>query len=168
MSSSFTGNTNNFLPTTHIIPDDVEQKDLKLREYLNAIAQATNSKDSGVYDFGESITGQRFLPTFSTTGSSSANYRDVFRTVLDFGALPNNTSKTLAHGIDVTSNVSITRFYGGATDPGSSLIPLPFASLILANNISLEADATNVTITTGSNRTNFTRTYIVLEYMKVV
>ena len=64
MSSSFTGNPNNFVPTTYIIPEDEGEKDLKLRQYFNSIGTALNTKDSGVYDAVETITGQQFLPVF--------------------------------------------------------------------------------------------------------
>lgn len=165
MSSNFTGNLNNFLPQDFIIPDDPGQKDLMLRNYLNSIATATNSKDSGIYDAVETITGQQYLPTFNTNTAANATYRSVLRKVIDFGALPNATSKSVAHNITFNTNFSVTRIYGAATDPTNTWIPLPFASPTLANNISLEATSTNIVIITGSNRTNFTRSFIVVEWM---
>lgn len=166
MSSSFTGNSNNLLPQSYIIPEDPSEKDLKLREYLNNISTATNSKDSGFYDSIETITGQQFLPTFSTNTGANATYRSVFRKVIDFGSLPLSTSKSVAHGIDFKSAYSVTRLYGGATDPGNTWIPLPYAATTSANNIELYLNSTNVVITTGSNRTSFTRTYVIVEYIK--
>ena len=168
MSSSFTGNQNNFLPQTFIIPEDPSEKDLKLGQYLNQIATATNSKDSGFYDAVETITGQQFLPLYGTQKGSSATYRSVLRKVIDFGALPNATSKAVAHGIVIGSTFSATKIYGGSTNPSTSLIPLPFASPTLNLNISLEIDATNVTITTGTNRTAYTRTFVIIEYITVI
>ncbi len=167
MSSNFTGNPNNILPQTYIIPEEEEQKDLKLRQYLNDIATATNSKDSGIYDGVETVTGQQFLPTFSTQTSSSATYRGVLRKVIDFGALPNGT-KSVAHGITFTSDQSVTKLYAAATIPGTSWIPIPFASPTLNLNISLEMDATNIIITTGINRTAYTRSFVVIEWISVV
>lgn len=166
MSSSFTGNPNNFLPQTYIIPEDPSEKDLKIRQYFNDLAAATNSKDSGYYDAVETITGQQFLPTFSTNTGANATYRSVFRKVIDFGALPLSTSKSVAHGINFQSTFSATRIYGAATDPGNTWIPIPYSSTTSANNIELYLNSTNVVITTGSNRTNFTRTYVIVEYIK--
>jgi hypothetical protein len=166
MSSSYSGNANNLLPQTYIIPDDPSEKDLKLREYLNNIAVATNSKDSGIYDAVETITGQQFLPTFSNSTASNVNYRSVFRKVIDFGVLPNTGTKSVAHNIPITSLFSVTKLYAGATDPGNLWIQLPYASPVLANNIELNADATNVNVITGSNRTNFTRCFVIIEYIK--
>jgi hypothetical protein len=173
MSSSFTGNPNNFLQQNYIIPEDPEQKDLKLRQYLNEIATATNTKDSGIYDAIETITGQQFLPTFSTSTASNLNYRTVFRKVINFGALPNATSKSVAHGIDFGTvpggtDFSGTTIYGSATRPGVSWIPLPFSSPTLNLNISLEITATNVVIITGVDRTAYTRSFVVIEYIKTI
>lgn len=168
MSSSFTGNPNNLLPQTFIIPSEPEEKDLKLSQYLNDIATATNTKDSGIYDAVETITGQSFLPTFSTQTGANATYRTVFRKVVDFGSLPNTGTKSVAHGIVFGSTYSVTKIYGASTNPSTSFIPLPYASPTLANNISLNLDGTNVNVTTGSNRTAYTRTFIIIEYIKVI
>jgi len=168
MSSNFNGNPNNLLPQTYIIPEDEEEKDLKIRQYLNDIATATNTKDSGIYDAVETITGQSFLPLFSTQTGANATYRTVFRKVIDFGALPNTTTKSVAHGIAFGSTFSATKIYGASTNPGTSWIPLHYASPTAANNIELNLDATNVNVVTGSNRTAYTRTFIIVEYIKVV
>jgi len=172
MSSSFDGNPNNFLQTDYIIPQDISEKDLKIRQYFNDIATAVNSKDSGFYDGTITVSGQQFLPIFSSQNASSIVYRDVFRLVIDTGALANAGTTTTAHGITTTENYSLVRLYGAATDPGAltwtSVIPLPFASPTLANNISLEADATNIIITTGSDRTAYTRSFVVIEYITVI
>lgn len=172
MSSNFTGNSNNFLRTDYIIPEEQSEKDLMLRRYLNDLAMATNSKDSGFYDAVEVITGQQFLPTFSSEASSNIVYRDVLRKVIDTGALPNSTTKSVAHGITTTENFSLVRMYGSATDPGAStwtsVLPLPYASSTAANNIELNADATNINIITGSNRSGFTRSFVVIEWITTV
>lgn len=168
MSSNFAGNPNNLLPQNYVIPAEPEEKDLKLRQYLNDIATATNTKDSGIYDSVETITGQSFLPTFSIQTAASVTYRTVFRKVIDFGSLPNTATKSVAHGITFGTTLSATKIYGAATDPGTSWLPLPYASPTAANNIELNLDATNVNVTTGSNRTAYTRTFIIVEYIKVI
>lgn len=165
MSSSFTGNQNNFLPQNFIIPENASEKDVMLRLYLNSIASATNSKDSGLYDSQETITGQQFLPTFSTDTGANASYREVLRKVIDFGALPASGTSIVSHGITFTSDMSVTRLYGGATEPGTTWIPLPFASPTLNENISLSLNSTNIVITVGKNRSTFTRSFVVVEWI---
>lgn len=87
--------------------------------------------------------------------------------VVDFGALPNTGTKSVPHNITVTGSTIWTRYYATATYPGSSGIPIPYASPTLANNIEINVDATNVNITTGSDRTAYTTTYVILEYLQL-
>ena len=168
MSSNFSGNPNNILPQTFIIPEDADEKDLKLREYLNNIATATNSKDSGIYDGVETVTGQQFFPTFSTDTEANATYRGVLRKVINFGTLPNTGVKNVPHGITFTNSQSATRIYGAATRPGTSWIPLPYASPTLNFNISLEIQSVNIAITTGIDRTPYTRSFVVIEWISTL
>lgn len=175
MSSSFSGNPNNFLPENFIFPEDNDEEyDVKLRQYLNNIASAVNTKDSGLYTNEEVITGQKFLPTFGTTTSSSLNYRDVYRKVVDFGALPNTATKNVAHGIATTQDFSIVKLCAVATRPGATTITtalnIPYFNLAVpGDNIQLQMDATNISIITiTGNFVTFTRCFVVIEYIKLV
>jgi hypothetical protein len=178
MADNLSNLIGNFVPTTNVW--DVAQlqqvdvrspefKELLVRLYqnINSISLSLNSRDSGFYDLQEFVNGQLFFPNPSLTSSSDTvpEYRQVIRKVIDFGALPNATSKSVAHGITIDSQVTITRMYASATNPSTQFIPIPYASPTLANNIELSMDTTNVTITTGSNRTAFTRCVVILEYL---
>lgn len=169
-----------FIPTTNIW--DVSQiystnvnspefKELLVRLYqnVNNIALSVNIRDAGMYDTQEFVNGQTFFPnpTLSSASSTTPAQRQVYRKVINFGTLPNAGTTNVAHGLTVNTGFSFTRIYGCATDPVNSVyLPLPYASPTGANNIELKVDATNVTIITGSNRTAFTTTYVVLEYIK--
>jgi hypothetical protein len=169
-----------FVPTTNIW--DVQQlystdvnsdefKELLVRLYqnINNISLALNLKDSGYYTIQEFLNGQVFFPNpaLSSTTAQAPTYRQVFRTVVNFGTLPNTASTSVAHNIDITSGYSFTRIYGAATNTGrTSFIPLPFASPTLNENIKLEVTNTNVVITTGIDRTAYTTCYVVVEYIK--
>ncbi len=175
MSSSISDNTNNFVPESYIFPEDnFEEYDVKLRQYLNKIGAAVNTKDSGFYLEDETITGQRFVPTFSTDTPSNVNFRDVFRKVIDFGALPNATTKNVPHGISTTEDFSIVRFYATATDPGASTlqaaIPIPYVNVASpTDGVQLDMGDTNISITTTTaNFIAFTRCFVIVEYIKEV
>ena len=168
MSSSFTGNPNNFLQTDYTFPPDPSQFNVQLRYYLNDIATAVNSKDSGLYDSITTVTGQQFYPTYSTQSASSSNFRSVLRLVVDTGTLPNAGTSTTAHGITFGTTLTATRIYGAATDPGNEWIPLPYASPTANKNIEIYLDSTNINIITGIDRTNFTRSFVVIEYITTV
>jgi len=175
MTSFASGNSNNLIPENYIFPEiDTEEYDVKVRQYLNSMAIAVNSKENGLFNNQEVMTGQQFLPTFSIQTANNVNFREVFRMVVDFGALPNTATKSVPHGITTTQDYSFVHIYATATDPGAttitSAIPIPFATpTALANNIQIDVDATNVNITTNSAfYTAYTRCFVVLEYIKTV
>jgi len=169
-----------FVPTNLIW--DVEQlqqvdvkspefKELLVRLYqnVNNIALVLNIKDTGQYQLSEYVNGQVFFSNplvVAGTGQPTED-RQVMRKVINFGALPNAGTKSVAHGITCTPRTTFTRIYGAASDTtGFNYIPLPYASPTLVNNIELNLDATNVNIITGSNRTNFNITYVIVEYLQ--
>lgn len=149
-----------------------EFKELLVRLYqnINNMLMAINLKDAGYYDTTEFLNGQVYFPdpSLNSTTEQAPTYRQVFRKVINFGALPNTGAKNVAHDIEITSNYSFTRIYGCATHPtASSFIPLPFASPVALNlAISLVVDDTNITITTGIDYSGYTACYVVLEYIK--
>lgn len=170
-----------FVPTNYIW--DVQQlqdtdvnspefKELLVRLYqnVNNIALVLNVKDTGMYAVTETVNGQLYFPN-PANNSSAVQYpaqRQVYRKVINYTiALPNAGTVSIPHGIVCTPLTTFTRIYATANDTtGNNYIPLPYASPTDANNIELQVDGTNVTIITGSNRSNFTITYIVLEYLQ--
>ena len=169
-----------FNPTTDVLDvsqlysidvNSTEFKELLVRLYLNVnrINILSNLKDTGYYDTNEFVNSQQYFPNpaLSSTTSTMPTFRPVYRKVINFGVLPNTGTKTVPHGIVVTAATSATRIYAAASDQtGFNYIPIPYASPTLANNIELSMNATNVTITTGSNRSNFTVCYVVLEFLQ--
>lgn len=174
MSSNYTGNPNNFLPETYIIPEDVAEKDLKLGQYLNDISAAVNTKESTIYDVTETVIGSKFLPLFATTNAANATYRTLFRVVIDTGALPNASTKSVPHGISTQSSYTFVKIYGAATDPGVSTItaaiPLPFINTTTpGDSVQIDVDATNINITTTTaNYVVYTSSFVIVEYVKVM
>ena len=163
-----------FVPTTNVwdVQNLEEGKDItpalkelliRLYQNINNISIALNLKDSGYYVQQEFMTGQVFFPD----AHSSDDGRQSFRTVVNFGALPNNTTGSMAHGIEVFNSFIFTRMYGCASNQITmSYLPIPYASAATVDIIELFADATNVYITTSSDLSAYTQTYIILEYVK--
>lgn len=172
-----------FVPTTYVWDvsqlQDIEVtspefKELLVRLYqnLNEIAINLNLKDTGYYTAQEFSNGQLYLRDPALVNSPNLTspagnlYRQVIRKVIVFGALPNTAETSVAHGINIMPTTEFTRIYGTANDlTGMNYIPLPYASPILTENISIRVDATNVYVRTGSNRTAFTSSFIVLEWI---
>ncbi len=146
-------------------------KDILVRLYqnLNNISLSLNARDLGYYDTQEFLNSQVFFPNpaFNSSTGPLASYRSVFRKVINFGMLPNTGTTSQPHGITCLKSTSFTRIYATASDPiNLAYIPIPYASPTLANNIEINVDATNVNITTGSDRTLFTICYVILEYLQ--
>lgn len=166
-----------FIPTTNIWDvnsiDNLDPalKELLVRMYQNIgnISNSMNTRDAGYYPLDEFVCGQVFFPnpSLSSTTSQAPVWRNTFRKVINFGALPNTATKSVAHGIPIDSSFTFTRIYGTTSDPVALMYhPLPYSTGVLANNIELWVDGTNVNITTGMDLTSYTITYIVLEYLK--
>jgi hypothetical protein len=168
-----------FLPTTNvwdvneIYSTDVSSqafKELLVRLYqnINNIAVMVNIKESGFYNIPEFVTGSQFFPNPSLTSNTmqTPTLRPVLRTLVNFGALPNAASKSIAHNIPVSANYSFTRIYGTATQPNTAFIPLPYASVTPGSNIELSVSPTQVTVTTAIDYSAFTICYIILEYIR--
>lgn len=173
-----------FVPTTNIwdVQDiystDVNSdafKELLVRLYqnINYIAIAVNAKDTGLYNtVNPFVNGQVFFsnPTLTSLTSTTPSFRQVLRLVINFGALPGSGivggTKSVNHGLTPNSSYTFTRIYACASDTsGKNYIPIPYASPTIANNIELSVNSTQVTITTGSNRSNFNVCYVILEYL---
>ncbi len=159
-----------FLGTTNVwdVGDiyNIEKLDPKLQELLvrlyqnlNNMSLSVNTRDAGFYDnANEFVNGQVWFPNPANTSLTSSNpaQRQVYRLVINFGALPNTGVKTVPHNILINTGYTFTRIYATASDTtGLTYIPIPYASPTLANNIELSVSATNVIITTGSNRSNY-------------
>lgn len=175
-----------FVPTTNIWDvsrvqsveiNSAEFRELLVRLYqnINNISLILNLKDTGYYVLSEFINGQLMFPnpSLNSTTAQAPSYRQVFRKVVNFGTLPNNTTISVAHGLEISivppvTTYSFTRIYGAAsTTDQTSFIPLPYASSVdIPHNIEVSVDNTNVNITTGSDYSAYTITYIVLEYIK--
>lgn len=172
--------TGYFIPTTFSweieavrnTPTDPQLKELivKLYQHLNIMALAINAKDTGYYPLSEFVNGQQFFPNPALSASTpqSPTPRQVFRTVVNLGALPNAATKSVAHNIIIQAGYTLTRLYAAASKAdASSMIPIPYSSTVsAANNIELNIDTTNVNITTGIDQTAYTTCYVIIEMLK--
>lgn len=170
-----------FIPTTNIWDDaaqlsetDVESpvfKELLVRLYQNVgnIALALNIKDTGMYVTSEFVNGQLLFsnPALNSSTTTTATLRQMYRLALNFGALPNTGTKSVPHGLQINGAYTFTRIYAcSSSTSGQVYIPIPYASTTTTDVIEINVDATNVNITTSSNKSGFNITYVILEYVK--
>ncbi len=146
----------NQVPTSISFTGDDQLNRDHLTQAYRRLAASSNTKELGTYMPYETATNQQYFVANDTTKT-----RNTYRKVINFGALPNAATKTVAHGIPFTSQYQMMRIYGAATDPVTlQYIPLPYT------NVSMYATGTNVVVSTTSDWTNFTLCTIVLEYAK--
>jgi len=143
---------------------------VRLYQNIGKMALVLNIKETGQYPTQEFVIGSQYFPNPANNSSTAASpaLRQELRKTLNYTlALPNTGTATIPHGITCTKKTSFTGIKATASDQtGFNYIPIPYASPTLANNIELRVDATNVYIITGSNRSNFTQTYIELRYLQ--
>lgn len=149
-------------PVYEVIPEHWEDARTLLNEKTKDISNAINIRQIGWFLDEELLTGQQWFP--GTTNNQA--FRSVFRTVIDFGALPNTSTKSVAHQVTIDANFSLTNLYLAATDP----IGLTGFSLQnFANSgadIVLSYTSTDVVVTTGSDYSNYTTSFVVMEYIQ--
>lgn len=152
----------NQLPISVNFPEEIDDLRERIDQTYQDIAIAVNSKIGGLYVPQEKITFEQYYDT-----ANPQKFRNVYRMVVDVGALPNAGTSSTAHGITFTSSSYVTHVYGAASDTsGMMYIPLPFASPTDNLNISLEVTSTDVIITTDSDYSAYTTCYVVIQYVK--
>jgi hypothetical protein len=169
-----------FIPTTNTwdvsdvyqanLDEKLEKLLVRLYQNLNIMSLNVNLKDTGYYNTQPFVNGQLFFPLPGVNSANAsglvATYRQVFRKVINFGALPNAATKSVAHGIPFNAAFTTTRIYACSSDTTNlDYVPIPYASAT-NDNIELNLDGTNVNITTNSaSWVTFTITYVIIEYL---
>ena len=106
--------------------------------------------------------------SFSSTEKVIGKWIDgkpLYRSVVNTGALPNNTTKTIPHGI---SNIKkITFLHGiGHNLITDGYIPLPYASVTASQTLMIYASVENIYFLTQADLSNYTESYMIVEYTK--
>lgn len=92
------------------------------------------------------------------------NGKKLYRKVINFGALPDSSTKAVAHGI---SNLESIIDIKGICANDTSFLALPYANPIhLYLSIAVYANKNNVYVEVGSDRSAYKNCYIILEYTK--
>jgi len=120
----------------------------------NVIKNRIKSLEDYIDDYSE---------TEFATNKQWIDGRKIYRKVINFGALPNATTKSVAHGITFGANTRILTKDGYCTD-GTTIYSLfrPQGSTILHHVFS---DNTNITIGANYNAATLTECNVILEYV---
>jgi hypothetical protein len=141
---------------------------IRLQQRLNNLALYQNNKVAGIFSLDEQINGKQYFQTNQAagTGQQSQIQRQVYHKTFNVGSLLFPGPTIIPTDLDISADWIATDIYGTATEPGVRMIPLPFSSPVLNENIKLEVVGTNIVITTVIDYSAFTHTYVTLEYVK--
>jgi len=147
------------VPENVTFSKDFGQFLLQFTDLYQKLATASNSKDIALYDNNELIDGQQFF------GANPQTKHQIYRKVVECGALPNAATKPVPHGIaGVSGTWMFTRVYGMARNPVAvRFVPLPNVG---AQQIALTVDATNINLITIADLSAYTYSVVILEYWK--
>lgn len=143
----------------------------RLIQMINDMCISINAKESGFYTDEITITGAKVLTTYSDQlqGNRSVYHRSVRRKCIFTGALPNSGMKTVKHNIQFPKTSVGWRIWGCASiiDNDENLkafFQMPLGSPNVSSSVELYCTDNDVVIITGTNRTNFNFSFVVIEY----
>lgn len=114
--------------------------------------------------YPQTISNMDYSTSEQDTGCKWIDGKPIYKKTVSIGALPNATSKSVAHGI--TNLGLVVKAEGFASDSGGVRVIFPFASVsAVGDQITMRFEATNVVIFTGTNRSGFSG-YVTLWYTK--
>ena len=148
---------------------DPNQFLLQFTTLYRQMATNTNVKEIGIYHQDEIINGQQYyIPDVTGPPNPPLEQMQIYRTVINTGALLNALPTAVNHGLNggaaVPATWMFTRVYGFARAPGTpSWIPLSNGGIY---DCALEVTPLQVIITPTVNLAAYTESYIILEYWK--
>lgn len=119
--------------------------------------------DDGVVD------GSKYAPTIYSYSERQigvwVNGMPLYQKTINFGALPNNTTKSVAHNID--NLASVAQVYGISWNDSGSYVPIPFINTLgIGSSCQLEVSSTNIMIRTGTNLSSYGHGFVTIRYTK--
>jgi hypothetical protein len=97
------------------------------------------------------------------TGKTWIDGRPIYRKVVDFGPLPNNTTKTKPHGIVSIRQLTSWMFISATSNP--TFRGVPWVDNVLADALSWSMDSTNIAIDSHVDWSDHSG-FVTLEYTR--
>lgn len=114
--------------------------------------------------YPQTISDMNYSTSEQDTGCKWIDGKPIYKKTVDIGALPNATTKTVAHGI--TNLGLVIKAEGFASESSGVRITFPFASVAaVGDQVAMRFEATNIVIIAGVNRSGFSG-YVTIWYTK--
>lgn len=130
--------------------------------FTNGFNLEWRKQNSGTWTEWTEIANKEKYSTTEQVIGTWIDGKPIYRKVINFGTLPNATTKEVAHNISSLGNV--VNLYGVANN-GDTYIPLPRSHSQSNVNIVLEMNKTKIIVNTGYNFSSYSA-YITVEYTK--
>lgn len=132
------------------------------------VLTATTESGATVKSWEEPASGgMDYSTTEQNTGIKWIDDKDIYRKVVDLGALPNATTKNVAHGITGISEwVKIEGVANNTTDGSAYSLPIVYDPDNATNNTRMSVTSENVVLVTKTDRSAFDACYAILYYTK--
>ena len=132
------------------------------------VTGAINELKSGLDAVTASATSnlsieQNYSVDETLTGGTWIDGESIYRKVIDCGELPNGTEKSVSHGI---TNLDTIISINGVAISSENTIPLPYIHQTTTDIVQILCTPTEVKITTTSDKTAYTKSYVTIEYTK--
>lgn len=149
--------------STNVTDERFKELIIRLQNQVNIISLALNQKETGIYSTNEFLISSVYFPNpnLDATTSQTPINRNVYRVVIDTGALPNNTTKTVAHNIDFSGDNFTTKITATAQSTNER-IHLNYVDA--TSFCSILIDDTNINITSNVDYSRFTQSEVVIEF----
>lgn len=113
--------------------------------------------------YPQTISNMDYSTSEQDTGCKWIDGKPIYKKTVDTGALPNNTSKQVAHGV---SNLDIIVSLSGSAKGGTTQITLPYVDTTANASVGAYVGGDYIRIFTSSNRSDFTTSHVTLYYTK--
>ena len=132
----------------------------------NSVTTAAIANNAVTADKLDSATRGDYSTAEVDTGRKWIDGKTIYKKTINFGALPNNTTKSVAHGITGITYVIGAKGFADNGSMGLAVFIPQVSPVNLSWNVSLDITSTDVVITTRDNYASRTRSYITVEYVK--
>ena len=154
-----------FVEENPFFPSDFNQLVLKLTDYSRSVSTSINQREICAYVANEILTGSTLFSDEDTSDVELSVLRPVYRKVIQFGPLPNATSKSVPHHIPVVNTYQFIKVLTVPNNPAATGAT-PYATPIPNATARVDITTTNIVITTTADYSAYTVCSVILEYVK--
>lgn len=145
--------------------DYVDTVDIEGVQYDIQDTPTKEQAEENAQDISEMKASQNYSTTEHLTGRKWLDGKPTYTIIVNTGALPNTTSKTIP--LPVQNIDTIIKYRGCAKNPTlNEARTLPYPAYLADNIIAVYIRGNEISIVTGADYSAFTESYIEFEYTK--